>query len=102
MSLGYSGEEGLAWQIGAKIGQGMAESGVSRFWSPLEVWRESVSESIDWEEDGRRKTLEALGPLWVRLPATPHSQVRLPSLEVDPHHRRFRYTGSTTGPAQVQ
>ena len=49
-------------------GWGQAEPGAEgqRRWSPLAVWREAVSESIQWDDGGQRKTLAGLCPLWVR------------------------------------
>ena len=66
MNLGNYGAEGLARQVGAKLGQALADSGVVRWWSPLNLWVEAVSESIHWDNAGQRETLEGLCPLWVR------------------------------------
>ena len=66
MSLGYYETQGLARQAGAKLGQGMVYSGVVRWWSKLDVWREAVSESIHSDNAGQHETLEGLCLLWVR------------------------------------
>ena len=59
MNLGNYGAEGLARQVGAKLGQALADSGVVRWWTSLDVWVEAVSESIQWDDGDQRKTREA-------------------------------------------
>ena len=66
MSLGYFPNETLARQFGNNLGLRMVQSGLANWWSPLDIWRAAISESIRWEDGNLQTPLERLCPLSVR------------------------------------
>ena len=50
ISLGYYQSETLARQFGNNLGLLMVHSGLSKWWTPWDVWRAAISKSIRWDD----------------------------------------------------